>query len=299
MITIFSGHALIVGIMIGSIEFAKLVAATWLKLNWGDTTISWVHKSYLLVCVALIMALTSVGIFGVLSSAYLEQKAPVAGIESQVAVVESRLTILNSEKTRLVAREDQIVKTGDAYLGNGTPRGTERVMSRMKGERAKIESRITEIDTQISVLNDKLAPLKTQGAGVEAKLGPVKYVAALFGWEDSDSAVRLIILTIVFAFDPLAVVLLLSATISLSQWSSERNNYVNAENPPASEISDSTIYQSPGINEQEPSLVPEGKTVRERIIELLEKDPTAVTEIVELSDMQRLAILNLRDDPSQ
>jgi hypothetical protein len=292
MMAIFAGHALVVGIMIGSIEFAKLVSATWLKLNWNNPSVSRLHKSYMLVCVSVIVTLTGIGLFGFLSAGYLEQNAPIAGIESQVAVVESRLATLNSEKTRLVTREEQIDKTGDMYLGDNAPRNAERAINRMKGERKNIESRISEIDSEIATLNEKLAPLKTQGAGVEAKLGPVKYVAALFGWQDSDSAIRLIILSIIFAFDPLAIVLLLSATISISEWNQERaeiDDAVNLENFPESEISNSTNVGSPSMNASEPSLVPEGgKTVRERIVELLERDPTAVTEIIELSDIQRM-----------
>lgn len=217
MIAIFAGHALVVGLMIASIELGKLVATCWLKFNWKNKNVSLIHKAYLLVAIITVMFLTALGAYSFLSSAHLAQNTPLIGVTTQTQVLQSRLDTFNREKIRLTTRESQMDKTGDAYLSGGTPRGAERAMSHSKAERAAIEKRLSEIDAASAAITEKLAPLKAATMTVDGKLQAVRYIAEFFGSHDPETAVRIIITILVLVFDPLAVVLLISATISISE----------------------------------------------------------------------------------
>ena len=217
MVSIFAGHAFVVGLMIASIELGKLVATCWLKLNWNNKNVSLIHKSYLLCAVIVVMFLTALGAYSFLSSAHLAQNSPLIGVTTQSQVLQSRLNNLNAEKTRLTLRENQMDKADNTYLNGGTAKGTDRALAHTKIERNKIEKRITEIDTAAGQINEKLAPLNAVTMDVDGKLQAVRYIAQFFGSSDPETAVRIIITILVLVFDPLAVVLLISATISISE----------------------------------------------------------------------------------
>jgi hypothetical protein len=96
-------------------------------------------------------------------------------------------------------------------------RGANLARDAQRRDRVDIQKQITALNKEVNGLNDALVPLRLQVSDVSAKLGPVKYVANLFGWHDPNSAVQLIIGLIMIAFDPLAVVMVLSGTMSLSE----------------------------------------------------------------------------------
>ena len=73
LMAIFSAAALPIAIMAGTLEVGKLVAASWLYRYWHDT--SWWMKTYLTAAVVVLMLITSMGIFGYLSKAHLDQEA--------------------------------------------------------------------------------------------------------------------------------------------------------------------------------------------------------------------------------
>jgi TolA-binding protein len=73
LVTIFAAAAIPVAIMGSVLEIGKLVTATWLYRNWKD--ISWWLKTYLTSAVVVLMLITSMGIFGFLSKAHIEQTA--------------------------------------------------------------------------------------------------------------------------------------------------------------------------------------------------------------------------------
>ncbi|RYF17659.1 MAG: hypothetical protein EOO77_11600, partial [Oxalobacteraceae bacterium] len=78
-------------VMGGTLEAGKLVAATWLKQNWKNPNVAWLHKLYLLVAIGSLMAITSLGIYGYLAKAHLEQEANLPAVEIQIKQMESRI----------------------------------------------------------------------------------------------------------------------------------------------------------------------------------------------------------------
>lgn len=222
MVALFNASAIGVMAMMVSLEAGKLVASGWLKMNWENKNVSLLHRGYLLGAVITLCLITSIGIYGYLSAGHLEQAAPKADIAVQTQPLELQLQQKNDENTRLNQRLNQIDQNIGVFLKNDKATQGLSASKSLQRERDQIQKKIDENNTAINGLHEKLGPLKMQSNAVEAKLGPVKYVAALFGWEDEESAVRLIILILMCAFDPLAIVLLLSAMTTFKEISDEK-----------------------------------------------------------------------------
>jgi hypothetical protein len=214
-------------IMAGTLEVGKIVATKWVHSNWRNPRAPWYFRGLFCVFIAALMTITSLGIYGYLSKGHLEQAAPKAGLEIQSAQLETQLKQKQAENDQLMKRMDQISRITDKSLETSGRQGL-RAANSQRREAAAIQARIDENNKAINDLNTKLVPLKTQGAEVEAKLGPVKYVAELFGW-DPESAVRIIIVIIMIAFDPLALSLFIAGSISLKDYQEARKR--KAEEP--------------------------------------------------------------------
>ncbi len=221
---LFAAAGVSIIIMGASLELGKIVAATWLKMNWADKTIPWLHKGYLLLAVATLMVITSIGIYGFLAAGHLEQKAPLAGLNLESSQFETRLAQKTSENDRLLKRMDQIDKNINSFIDQGSASRGLSASQSLKHERDQLAAQVDANNAEINQLNEKLAPLKAQSSMVEAKLGPVKYFSNLIGYGDNpEVAVQFVILLIMIPFDLLAVVLILSGMISINQWRDEKN----------------------------------------------------------------------------
>jgi len=219
---LFAGAAIPVIIMGTSLEAGKLVAAQWLKSNWANPKVNFLHKTYLLMAIVVLMLITSLGIYGFLSKGHLEQEAPVAGVELQIAQRQQQVTMLETQNKRLYDQMSQLDAGINSFLKGDKAERANAVRNKQKSERKEIDKQIADNNAKIQALNDEILPLKVQTSEVEAKLGPVKYVAELFGWKETGTAVRFVIMLLMFAFDPLALVLLLSATITFTDYFDER-----------------------------------------------------------------------------
>lgn len=207
--------------MAGALEVGKVVATKWVHSNWRNPRAPWYFRGLFCIFIAALMTITSLGIYGYLSKGHLEQNAPMAGLNIQVAQLETQIQQKQAENQQLNSRLDQISRITDKSLESSGRAGL-RAANSQKKDAAAIQAKIDENNKVINDLNTKLVPLKTQGAEVEAKLGPVKYVAELFGWKDPEYAVRIIIVIIMIAFDPLALSLFIAGSISLADWKEEK-----------------------------------------------------------------------------
>ena len=208
-------------VMAAALEVGKIVTTKWVHYNWSRNSSSKIFKSFLCMCIISLMMVTSLGIYGYLSKGHLEQSAPKAGIDLQITQLETQITQREEENSRLQNRLDQINRITDKTLESSARQGL-RASERQKAEAKQLQAEIDSNYEEINDLQSKLVPLKMQNSEVEAKLGPVKYVAELFGWEDPEVAVRMIIVLIMIAFDPLAICLFIAGSISLEDWRKER-----------------------------------------------------------------------------
>jgi hypothetical protein len=223
LIALFAATAIPVLVMGSILEFAKIVAAAWLHINWHNKNVNRIHKTYLSLAIVALMIITAIGIYGFLSKGHLEQQAPVAGIELQINAKQQQVDMLTQTNQRLTNELTQMDQSVNAFLTSGKASAGLKARQSETRERQGVQKQIDDNNAQIQKLEADMLPLKSQTAEVEAKLGPVKYVAQLFGWQDTDKAVRLVILTIMFAFDPLAIMLLISSQISFEEWIEQRN----------------------------------------------------------------------------
>jgi len=221
---IFAAAAIPVIIMGVVLEVGKLVATAWLKQNWKIAPLSF--KISLLASIAILMAITSMGIFGFLSKAHIDQGVPSSDVAAKISLFDEQIRVErdNVEAARATLKQydlgvDQLMsRTSDA---KGAERAVNLRRSQQK-DRAKLLSDISESQKKISEINAERAPLATQLRQVEAEVGPIKYIAAFFygstNPEILEKAVTWVIITLIIVFDPLAVILLLAAQTSFQNF---------------------------------------------------------------------------------
>jgi hypothetical protein len=216
--TIFSGAFVSVVIMASVLEFAKLVSAAWVHYEWDRINV--LTRSYFVFAVVVLMFITSMGIFGYLSKAHIEQTISVGGNNDiQIQLLEKRI---QSEERNVKSSEtvleslDQQVQTLIDYDRIRGPQGSIAVRESQREERNQLEESIQKSQKQIENYQQELIPLKQVQLELEAEIGPLKYIAELiYGDQASnyfDVAVRWIIIIIVMVFDPLAIMLLIVST---------------------------------------------------------------------------------------
>lgn len=200
----FSGTFWSVVFMGGALEAGKLMAASYLYRYWEQTNI-WL-KTYLMAGVLTLMVLTSVGIFGYLSAGYQTDVLPLKQMEEQVQMLEQ-------ERTRLMDRKVQI-DNQIAQLPSNSVSGRTRLIREFGSEQTALTNRITELDAQI-------VEMKGQFIEKQAHIGPITYIASVFGL-DTDNATKYMIFLIIFAFDPMAVALTLATNIAIRRREEEK-----------------------------------------------------------------------------
>jgi len=209
-------------IMGGSLELAKVVAASWVYRNWytAPKTI----KYYLTAAVAVLMLITSMGTFGYLSKAHLDQAVPTGDVASKLSIIDEKIkterdTIETARKAlnQLDAQVDQTVTR------SSDEKGMERAVQIRRGQQKERTSLMADIGSaqgRIARLNEERAPIASELRKITAEVGPIKYIAELIYGEASDSiidkSVRWVIILIVVVFDPLALALLIAANSSIN-----------------------------------------------------------------------------------
>lgn len=231
MVAIFAASPIIGYIIFSTLEVGKLVGAQWLHSNWRNAKVSFAHKTYMIIAVIVLMVITAFGVYGFLAKSHLDQKAPIEGISLQIAQKEQAITQISNDNSRLQARLDQLDANINSFLKGDKADRANQVRRTQQVERKDIEKEIKANNEKVNAINAELLPLKMSSSDVTAKLGPIKFVAELFGWEDTGAAVRILILMIMFAFDPLAVIMMLSGFITLSDWADSRKRKVADQTP--------------------------------------------------------------------
>jgi F0F1-type ATP synthase membrane subunit b/b' len=209
-------------IIMGSmLEAAKVVAASWAFRNWNHAPAF--IRYYLVIAVAILMMITSMGTFGYLSKAHIEQTASVGDLSAQVAVYDERIKNLNENieaNRKLLKQFDEAV---DQVMSRSTDsKGAERSLQIRKAQqkdRSHLMEEISTLQKEVGRLSAERSPLVSQVKKVEKEVGPIKYIAELFIDRADDSflekTVRWVIIMIVTVFDPLAVLLLIAANMGM------------------------------------------------------------------------------------
>ena len=218
LVAIFSAAPIPIIIMGGILEIAKIVATVFLHNNWKRLGLA--YKAYLVPAVLILMILTSVGIFGLLSKAHSDQNLISGDVQAKIAVYDEKI---RTERENIDADRKQLKQMDEAVdqvmarstSEEGASRSSAIRKSQQK-ERVRLLEDITTSQQRITTLNESRAPIAAEVRKVEAEVGPIKYIAALLYGDNPDSdllekAVRFVIIMIVLVFDPLALCLILSA----------------------------------------------------------------------------------------
>ena len=219
LIAIFSSAVIPIAVMGVVLETGKLVTAAWVYHNWKKTPV--LLKTYLISAVVVLMFITSMGIFGFLSKAHIEQTTITSDNTLQIELIDSKIkrerdTIQRAENTLL-----QLDSALEKYVELGAVTKGLNARKEQEAERNELNTTIDESTDAIASLTQKKSQLNADRIAIEAEVGPIKYISELIYGESTkgvlEDAVRGVILIIVFVFDPLAVLLLVAANQSLLQ----------------------------------------------------------------------------------
>jgi hypothetical protein len=225
---IFAAAVVPIIIMGGILELAKIVVTLWLHEYWRQCR--WLMKAYLVPAVFMLMVITSMGIFGFLSKAHMDQNMVSGDVQAKIAIYDEKI---RTEKENIDANRKalkQMDEAVDQVMGRSSDeKGAEKAVNIRRAqqkERARLLADIAEAQKKITVLNEQRAPIAVEVRKVEAEVGPIKYIAALIYGDNPDSnllekAVRWVIIILVTVFDPLAIMMLLAASESL-RWHREK-----------------------------------------------------------------------------
>jgi hypothetical protein len=192
---IFTGAFWPIVFMGSVLELSKLVTTSWLYRNWKTCPL--LLKSYLTFAVVILMIITSMGIFGFLSKAHIDSTMDAGA---------------NTLEVKTLVQQEKITKERLDYL-----------LARAKDPSTasnRLDKQIQDTQKELTEINKKKLPLLKENNKLTAEVGPIKYVGdMIYGTEDEnglDKAVRLVIMLIMVVFDPLAVLLLIAANMSMA-----------------------------------------------------------------------------------
>jgi hypothetical protein len=215
---IFSAAFWPIIIMGSTLEVGKIITASYLYRNWS--VIPFLMKSYFTVAVAILMFITSMGVFGFLSKAHIDQDLSSGDVQSKVEILDSkiqrereRIASNVSALKQLDSAVNKIIAEKDAEQGLRYRRNQEK-------ERKSISSEIKDSQKNIDNFQTERLPLAKEIRVAEREVGPIRYVAELIYGESNkeilEKAVRFMIISLVLVLDPLALLLIVSANINYS-----------------------------------------------------------------------------------
>jgi hypothetical protein len=316
---IFAAAVIPIIIMGGSLEIAKVVTTVWLHRYWDRC--KWLMKTYLTGAVIVLALVTSMGIFGFLSKAHMDQGIPTGDVAAQIALIDEKIAIqrelIKSERENIESARralSQMDAQVSARLDRGTTEaGAERsvqIRAQQRRDRQayakeidEAQNRIEKSNANIQALSLEKAPLATQFRKIEAEVGPIKYIAALIYGDNPDNAtleraVRWVIILLIFVFDPLALMLVIAA-ISSYKWEFENkkkeepfiDNGSNGYLPLSeSEIEGRTV-PLPQVVEKP---IEQASPVKKKLIERLNPNNLRNLRLPKLEQIKSLSLVSLQ-----
>ena len=216
LIAIFSAAVIPIAVMGIVLEVGKLVTASWLYQNWR--TVPKLLKGYLSFAVVVLMFITSMGIFGFLSKAHIEQTTIASDNSLDIQLIESKIERKYTEIERAEKQLNLLDNALERYTELGAITKGLTARKDQEPERNELFQTISAASSDIATLGDERTILLREQVTIEAEVGPIRYIAELIYGESTkkvlEDAVRAVIILLVLVFDPLAVLLLIAANMS-------------------------------------------------------------------------------------
>ena len=224
LMAIFSGATTSIAVMGVCLEIGKLICASWTFTNWK--TSPFVMKTYFIGAVIVLMFITSLGIFGFLSKAHIQQSSNTILMESKIQRIELKITQRQKEIGRHQSRLNILDKAFEKYISLGAVTKGFQKIGEMESDTTLLKTKIQGLENEIDNFTDEKFDMKTEINLAEVETGPIRYVASMLyddvSERELERAVRWIIILLIFVFAPLAVVLVIAANISLRDYRKER-----------------------------------------------------------------------------
>lgn len=208
------------------LEVAKLVTASWLYRYWNKTALA--MKSYFTAAVIILSVITSMGIFGFLSKAHLEHSVSTGDNTLQVARLDRRIENEQRRVTDAQTVLDQLDTTVQTLIDYDRIRGDDGAVATRESqapEREQLNAAIDDAIAAIDLLSEEKLILDTEQLLIEVEVGPLLYVAEMiYGNTDKetlDKTVRFVIILLILVFDPLAILLVVAANMSMKERNGE------------------------------------------------------------------------------
>ena len=207
---LFAGAKLSVIVMASSLEFGKLVAASFLYRFWNN--VNKILRTYMAIGVVVLVLITSAGIFGYLSNAYQGATINFEKQSTELLALEDRLDVLQEDRVFLKQElDDQVATLPENYF------------TAKRNLREQYNPQIQEISTEILEVKGRISDLEIELIETGVDVGPAIYLAKAFE-TDVDTVVKFFIFILIFVFDPLALALVLAFNHTLIHDEKEKDN---------------------------------------------------------------------------
>ena len=301
---LFAGAAFAVIVMAASLEIAKLVIAS--LLYQYRKNLPKLLKYYLSIACVILILITSMGIYGFLSAAYQETAAKSGNIDAQITLVETKrdnikeqLVVYNEEKSSINKSitslrnglSNNVIQYTDTSgnivttTSSSTRRALEKQLDQAIERQTQINIKVDDLNNKIFQYETEIVEIKTSDA-VSSELGPLKYLSGLTGWP-MDKIINILLLTIIFVFDPLAIALVVAANFAFEQIRRPNSfipNPIRIRQPKKEPIIKTSVPEGMEFNKPYPIpkswLDPKDKEydASEGLNEMLEKQKSALNE---------------------
>jgi len=224
---LFAGASTAVIIMAASLEVSKLVIASLLYQYWDK--LNKVLRTYLTIAAAVLILITSAGIYGYLSSAYQKTADQTSIVDSKISSLETKKKLYENTRDGILQEKQSLSELKGTLSKGSTTQYTDKkgnLVVRSNNASIKQIENASKSDEKLSVkldvVNDSIFSLETKileiknTATAESELGPLKYLSSLTGVA-MDRIINWYILVIIFVFDPLAIALVIAANFAFAQ----------------------------------------------------------------------------------
>jgi len=244
---LFAGASFEVLIMAGSLEIAKLVIASLLYQYWGE--LNRLLKIYLTIAAAVLVMITSAGIYGFLSAAYQETASRAGVIDKQIELLEVKKNRFDESRTYYLSEKksldesiselrqglsNNVIQYRDRETGqiitttsSSTRRALQKELDQAVSSRDGISKKLETVTDSITSLEIQMLDVENS-SDVASELGPLKYISELTGTPMA-KVVNILMLVIIFVFDPLAISLVIAANFAFSRLNNKVEKEVEEE----------------------------------------------------------------------
>ena len=232
---LFAGASFEVIIMAGSLEVAKLVIASLLYQYWDE--INKILRTYLTIACVILVLITSMGIYGFLSAAYQETYNKLTIVENEKSFIQQKIDFYQNDVTRYDEELKRIsnnistlsnakatsIQVRDTTVSGGVRSTISTAELRLAQSRIAVEEDNRKaVQAKREVAADSLQTFQLQvleldnNTEVAGELGPLQYLSGLTG-TPMDKIINILLLVIIFVFDPLAISLVVAANFAFDK----------------------------------------------------------------------------------